>query len=72
MPKLYVPVVTLKIEGNAKLSKLLSEGFKISVDWNEYNVTCNKNYDANEYIRERLDASIQRVNRLFVFSLYKG
>ena len=26
--KLYVPVVTLKTEDNAKLSKLLSEGFK--------------------------------------------
>ena len=26
--KLYVPVVTLSIEDNAKLSKLLSKGFK--------------------------------------------
>ena len=26
--KLYVPIVTLKIEDNTKLSKLLSEGFK--------------------------------------------
>ena len=26
--KFYVPVVTLKIEDNTKLSKLLSEGFK--------------------------------------------
>ena len=26
--KLYVPVVTLKTEDNAKLSKLLSKGFK--------------------------------------------
>ena len=26
--KLYFPVVTLKTEDNAKLSKLLSEGFK--------------------------------------------
>ena len=29
--KLYVPVVTLKTEDNAKLSKLLNEGFKRSV-----------------------------------------
>ena len=29
--KLYVPIVTLSIEDNAKLSKLLSEGFKRSV-----------------------------------------
>ena len=29
--KLYVPVVTLKTEDNAKLSKLLNEGFKRSI-----------------------------------------
>ena len=34
--KLYDPVVTLKIEDNTKLSKLLSEGFKRSVYWNKY------------------------------------
>ena len=34
--KFYVPFVTLKTEHNAKLSKLSSEGFKISVYWNEY------------------------------------
>ena len=32
--KLYVPVVTLSIENNAKLPKLLSEGFKRPVYWN--------------------------------------
>ena len=40
--KLYVPVVTLKTEDNAKLSKLLSEGFKRPIYWNEYKVTPNK------------------------------
>ena len=65
--KFYVPVVTLKIEDNTKLSKLLSQGFQRSVYWNEYKVTPNKNYDANEYIRQWLDASNQGVNRLFVF-----
>ena len=54
--KLYVPVVTLKTEDNTKLSKLLSEGFKRPIYWNEYKVTPNKNYDADEFIRERLDA----------------
>ena len=34
--KLYVPVVTLKVEDNAKLSKLLSEGFKRTVYCNKY------------------------------------
>ena len=41
--KLYVPTVTLSVENNAKLSKLLSEGFKRSIYWNEYNnVTPNR------------------------------
>ena len=70
--KLYVPVVTLKTEDNIKLSKLLSEGFKRPIYWNEYKVIPNKNYNANEYIRERLDASIQGVNSLFVFAYIGG
>ena len=45
--KLYVPVVTLKTEGNTKLSKLLSQGFKRPIYWNEYKVIPNKNYKAN-------------------------
>ena len=40
--KLYVPIVTLSMEDNSKLSKLLSEGFKRSIYWNEYKVTPNK------------------------------
>ena len=70
--KLYVPIVTLKTEDNAKLSKLLSEGFKRPIYWNKYKVISNKNYNKNEYIRERLDASIQGVNRLFVFLYMRG
>ena len=34
--KLYVPIVTLKTEDNTKLSKLLTEGFKRPIYWNEY------------------------------------
>ena len=33
--KLYVPVVTLSVKENAKLSKLLSEGIKRPVYWNK-------------------------------------
>ena len=65
--KLYVPIVTLKTEDNTKLSKLLSEGFKRSIYWNKYEII-SKNYDDNEYIRERLDASFQGVNKLFVLA----
>ena len=68
--KLYVPVVTLKTENNAKLSKLLSEGFKRSIYWNKYKIIF-KNYN-DEYIRERLDASFQGVNKLFVLPYASG
>ena len=66
--KFYVPVVTLSIEDNAKLSKLLSEGFKRPVYWNKYKVIPNKTYDQNHYIREFLDASYQGVKILFVLA----
>ena len=68
--KLYVPVVTLKTEDNAKLSKLLNEGFKISVYWKTYKIIL-KVYD-NEHIRERLDASFQGINRLLVLAYAHG
>ena len=70
--KLYIPIVTLKAEDNTKLSKLLSEEFKRLIYWNEYKVISNKNYNESEYIRERRDASIQGVNRLFVFPYTRG
>ena len=63
--KLYVPNVTLKTEDNAKLSKLLHEGFKRSVYWNKYKIIF-RDYSANENIRERLDASLQGVNCLLL------
>ena len=56
--KLYIPIVTLKAEDNTKLSNLLGEGFKRLIYWNECKVISNKNYNENEYIRERLYASI--------------
>ena len=69
--KLYVPIVTLSIEDNSKLTKLLNEGFKRPIYWNEYKVIPNKIVEiaANneeKYIRELLDSSYQGVKRLFV------
>ena len=64
--KLYVPVVSLKIDDNVKLSKLLSKGFGM----NENKVISNKKY--KKYIRERLDASVQVVHTLFVFPYMRG
>ena len=40
--KLYVPIFTLSVEDNPKLTKLLNEGFKGSIYWNKYKVTLNK------------------------------
>ena len=68
--KHYVPIVNLKIEDNTKLSKLLSEGFKRPIYWNKYKIIF-KNYN-NEYIRERIDASFQGVNKLFVLPYASG
>ena len=36
--ELYAPILTLSAEDNAKLSKLLGEGFKRSIYWNKYKV----------------------------------
>ena len=33
---LYVPIVTLSTKDNVKLTKILKEGLKRSVYWNEY------------------------------------
>ena len=69
--KLYVTIVTLSAEDNAKLSKLLSEEFKRTVYWNEYKIIGNiliHIVDNNEEksIRQLLDSSYQGVKRLFV------
>ena len=71
--KLYVPIVTLLVEGNSKLSKLLSEGFKRPIYLNEYKLISDKIVEIaavndNKYIRELLDSSCQGVKRLFVLA----
>ena len=70
--KLFVPIVMLSIEDNARLSKLLSEGFKRPVSWNKYKVIPNKTYDQNHYIIELLEASYQGVKSLFVLAGNNG
>ena len=59
---LYVAIVTLSIESNAKLSKLLGEGFKRTIYWNKYKVTDNTvveiaDGNVEKSIRELLDSS---------------
>ena len=64
--KLYVPIVTLSSKENVKLVKLLEEGFKKPVYWNEYQTKIEtKDLDNNNLTRIPLDASFQGVRRLF-------
>ena len=65
--KLYVPVVTLSIQDNAKLLEKLKSGFKRTVIWNKHEpkVTVEKQ---NQYLDWLINPSFQRVNRLFVLS----
>ena len=71
--KLDVPIDTLSVEDNSKLTKLLNEGFKRPIHWDECKVTPNKiveiaaiNEEKN--IKELLDSSWQGVKRLFVLA----
>ena len=71
--KLYVPVVTISAEDNARLAKQLNEGFIRLVYWNKYNKIDNKIVEiarANEEgsIRELPDPSYEGVKRLFVLA----
>ena len=68
MQKLYILIVTLKTEDNKKLSKLLNEGSKRPIYWNEYKVIPEKIYATNENIRILIDPRWQGVNRLFVLA----
>ena len=65
--KLYVSIVTLSSKDNVKLIKLLEEGFKRPVYWNQYKTKIeSKNLDNDNLTRFPVDASFQEVRRLFV------
>ena len=67
--KLYVSIVTLSSKDNVKLVKLLEEGFKRPVYWNEYQTKIEtRDLDNNSLTRFPLDASFQGVKRLFVLA----
>ena len=66
-PKLFVPVVTLWTQGNAKLLQQLKSGFKRTINWNKYQSSV-KTYEQNAYLNHLVDPSFQGVNRLLVLS----
>ena len=65
--KLYVPVVTLSTQGNAKLLQQLKSGFKRTINWNQYEPS-EKTFAQNRYLNHLINPSFQGVNRLFVLS----
>ena len=65
--KLYVPVVTLSTQDNAKLLQQLKSGFKRTINWNKYESNI-KTVTQNRYLNNLINPSFQRVNRLFVLS----
>ena len=65
--KLYVPVVTLSTQDNAKLLQQLKSGFRRTINWNKYQ-SDPKTYAQNRYLNHLVNPSFQGVNRLFVLS----
>ena len=66
--KLFVPVVTLSIQDNAKLLQQIKSGFKRTINWNKYQSSI-KTYAQNRYLNHLVDPSFQGVNRLFILSV---
>ena len=65
--KLYVPVVTLSTQDNAKLLQQLKSGFKRTINWTKYESKI-KTFAKNRYLNHLINPSFQGVNRLFVLS----
>ena len=65
--KLYVPVVTLSTQDNAKLLQQLKSGFKRVVNWNKY-LSKPELLAQNPNVNHLVEPSFQRVNRLFVLA----
>ena len=65
--KLYVLVVTLSTQDNAKLLQQLNSGFKTTINWNKYESNV-KTFARNRYLNNLINPSFQVVNRLLVLS----
>ena len=59
--KLFVPVVTLSTQNNAKLLQQLKSGFKRTTNWNKYQ-SDPKIYTQNRYLNHLVDSSFQEAN----------
>ena len=64
---LYVPVVTLSTQDNAKLLPQLKSGFKRTIRWNKY-LSKPELLAQNPNLNHLDEPSFQGVNRLFVLA----
>ena len=64
---LYVPVVTLSTQDNAKLLPQLKSGFKRTISWNKY-LAKPELLAQNPNLNHLIEPSFQGVNRLFVLA----
>ena len=64
---LYVPVVTLSTQNNAKLLPQSKSGFKRTISWNKY-LAKPELLAKNANLNHLIEPSFQRVNRLFVLA----
>ena len=68
--KLYVPVVTLSIENDKRLSGQLKTGFNRTIKWNKYRSEMT-NQTQNNNSNNLIDPTFIKVNRLYVLSFEK-
>ena len=66
---LYVPLVTLSTQDNAKLSPQLKSGFKRTIIWNKY-LPKPELLAQNANLNHLIEPSFQGVNRLFVLAFH--
>ena len=64
---LYVPVITLSTQDNAKLLPQLKNGFKRIISWNKY-LAKPELLAQNANLNHLIEPSFQGVNRLFVLA----
>ena len=63
--KLYVPVVTLSTQANARLLQQLKSGFKRTINWNKYQPKVSPERPS-QYLYFLVDPSFREANKLFV------
>ena len=68
--KLYVAVVTLSTQDNAKLFGHLKSGFKRTSNWNKYQSKFLTKRQ-NQYLDYLIDSGSQGVNKTFCFNIWK-